>query len=163
VSEKVRTILILKLMATILLCQIVGFIGSLATTPAIPNWYETLKKPAFSPPNWIFGPVWITLYALMGISLFIIWQRGLKARGVKPALFFFSLQLLLNALWSWAFFGLRSPLVGLLDIVLLWVAILLTTRSFYRVSKTAGLLLLPYLLWVSFAAILNFSLCILNP
>ena len=159
----IRAIHILKLMASILLCQIVGFIGSLATNPAIPTWYETLKKPAFSPPNWIFGPVWITLYTLMGISLFIIWQRGLKAPGVKPALSFFSLQLLLNALWSWAFFGLRSPLIGLLDIVLLWVAILLTIRSFYVVSKTAVLLLLPYLLWVSFAAILNFSLWILNP
>ena len=159
----IRAILILKLMASILLCQIVGFIGSLATNPAIRTWYETLKKPAFSPPNWIFGPVWITLYTLMGISLFIIWQQGLKGRGVKPALFFFSLQLLLNALWSWAFFGLRSPLIGLLDIVLLWVAILLTIRSFYMVSKAAGLLLLPYMLWVSFAAILNFSLWILNP
>ena len=162
-SEKVRSIDILKLMASILLCQLVGFISSLATNPAIPTWYETLEKPPFSPPNRIFGPVWITLYALMGISLFIIWQRGLKAPGVKPALFFFTLQLLLNALWSWAFFGLRSPLIGLLDIVLLWVAILLTIRSFYMVSKTAGLLLFPYLLWVSFAAILNFSLWILNP
>ena len=162
-SEKVRSIDILKLMASILLCQLVGFISSLATNPAIPTWYETLEKPPFSPPNWIFGPVWITLYALMGISLFIIWQRGLKAPGVKPALFFFTLQLLLNALWSWAFFGLRSPLIGLLDIILLWVAILLTIRSFYMVSKTAGLLLFPYVLWVSFAAILNFSLWILNP
>ena len=88
--EKVRAIHIFKLLASILLCEIVGFIGSLATKPAISTWYETLRKPSFSPPNWIFGPVWITLYTLMGISFFIIWQRGLKAPGVKPALFFFS-------------------------------------------------------------------------
>jgi tryptophan-rich sensory protein len=154
---------ILKLVASIILCQLAGFIGSLATVPAIPTWYESLKRPSFNPPNWIFGPVWTGLYTLMGISLFIVWQKRADYPQVKPALGFFFIQLILNALWSVAFFGLRSPLLGLIDIVLLWIAILLTIKSFFKILKTAALLLLPYILWVSFAVLLNFSLWILNP
>jgi benzodiazapine receptor len=154
---------ILKLVASIILCQLAGLIGSLATVPSIPTWYESLKKPSFNPPNWIFGPVWTGLYTLMGISLFMVWQKRADHPQVKTALFFFFIQLILNALWSVAFFGLRSPLLGLIDIVLLWIAILLTIKSFFGISKTAALLLLPYILWVSFAVLLNFSLWILNP
>jgi len=152
---------ILKLVVSIILCQLAGFLGSLFTTPAIPTWYATLRKPFFTPPNWIFSPVWISLFLLMGISLFLVWRRQDHPK-VKTALIFFFVQLILNILWSAAFFGLRSPLLGLIDIVLLWIAILLTTQHFLKVSRMAGFLLLPYLLWVGFAALLNFSLWILN-
>lgn len=154
---------ILKLVASIIVCQLAGLIGSLATVPAIPTWYESLKKPFFNPPNWIFGPVWTGLYALMGVSLFLAWQRRKDNSQVNIALVFFFLQLMLNVLWSMAFFGLRSPLLGLMDIVLLWTAIFLTIRKFLNISRTAALLLVPYILWVSFAVLLNFSLWVLNP
>ena len=154
---------ILKLVASIILCQLAGLIGSLATVPAIPTWYESLKKPFFNPPNWIFGPVWTGLYALMGVSLFLAWQRRKDNSQVNIALVFFFLQLMLNVLWSIAFFGLRSPLLGLMDIVLLWTAILLTIRKFLNISRAAALLLVPYILWVSFAVLLNLSLWVLNP
>ena len=151
----------LKLVASVILCQLAGFLGSLFTTPAIPTWYATLKKPFFTPPNWIFSPVWISLFILMGISLFFVWRRTDHPH-FKFAFIFFFVQLILNILWSIVFFGLRSPLVGLLDILLLWIAILFTILNFLKVSKFAGILLLPYFSWVSFAALLNFSLWILN-
>jgi len=152
---------ILKLVASIIICQLAGLLGSLFTTPAIPTWYATLRKPFFTPPNWIFSPVWISLFILMGISLFFVWRRQGHPQ-IKIALIFFLVQLILNVLWSMAFFGLRSPLIGFIDIILLWIAILLTIQNFLRVSKFAGVLLFPYLLWVSFAALLNFSLWVLN-
>ena len=152
---------ILKLVASVILCQIAGFLGSLFTTSAISTWYKTLNKPFFTPPNWIFSPVWISLFILMGISLFFVWRRSDHPQ-FKPALIFFFVQLIFNILWSVAFFGLRAPLLGLMDIVLLWIAILFTILNFFKVSKFAGVLLIPYLLWVSFATLLNFSLWILN-
>jgi tryptophan-rich sensory protein len=152
---------ILKLVTSVILCQIAGFLGSLFTTPAIPTWYKTLNKPFFTPPNWIFSPVWISLFVLMGISLFFVWRRPDHPQ-FKPALLFFFVQLILNIFWSIAFFGLKSPLLGLMDIVLLWIAILFTILNFFKVSKFSGALLVPYLLWVSFAALLNFFLWILN-
>ena len=152
---------ILKLVASVILCQIAGFLGSLFTTPAIPTWYATLRKPFFTPPNWIFSPVWISLFILMGISLFFVWRRTDHPK-FKIAFIFFFVQLILNILWSLAFFGLRLPLLGFMDIILLWIAILLTIQNFLKVSKFAGVLLLPYLLWVSFATLLNFSLWIQN-
>src|SRR4030043_1587050 len=124
----------LKLAASIILCQIAGLLGSLFTTPAIPTWYATLRKPFFTPPNWIFSPVWISLFILMGISLFFVWQRTDHPK-FKIAFIFFFVQLILNVFWSAAFFGLRSPLLGLIDIVLLWIAILLTTQHFFKVSN----------------------------
>jgi translocator protein len=146
----------------IALCQSAGLLGSFFTIPAIPIWYATLNKPPFSPPNWLFGPVWISLYTLMGISLFIIWNKvGIKLE-VKRAMIFFFVQLGLNALWSVFFFGLRSPLAGLIEMVFLWSTIVLTIYYFFKLSQWAGILLLPYLVWVSFAFILNFSLWILN-
>ena len=151
----------LKLVVSIILCQIAGLLGALFTTPAIPTWYATLKKPFFNPPNWIFSPVWISLFILMGISLFFVWRRTDHPK-FKIAFFFFFVQLIFNVLWSIAFFGLKSPLLGLIDIILLWIAILLTIQNFLKISKFAGVLLIPYLLWVSFAALLNFSLWILN-
>jgi benzodiazapine receptor len=152
---------ILKLAISIVLCQLTGFLGSLFTAPAIPTWYKTLKKPFFSPPNWIFSPVWISLFILMGISLFMVWRRQGHPQ-VKTASIFFFVQLILNILWSVGFFGLRSPLLGFIEIILLWIAILLTIQNFLKVSKMAGLLLLPYLVWISFAVLLNFSLWVLN-
>ena len=152
---------ILKLVVSIILCQLAGLLGSLFTTPAIPTWYQTLNKPFFTPPNWIFSPVWTSLFILMGISLFFVWRRTDHPK-FKIAFIFFFVQLILNVLWPVAFFGLKSPLLGLIDIVLLWIAILLTIQNFLKVSKMAGFLLLPYLLWVGFAALLNFSLWILN-
>jgi len=146
---------------SIVLCQLAGVAGSLFTTPAIPTWYKTLKKPFFTPPDWIFGPVWISLFLLMGASLFMIWRRQDHPQ-FKITLTFFLIQLIFNILWSAAFFGLRSPLLGLIDIGLLWVAILLTVRYSLKISKVAGLLLLPYMFWVSFAVFLNFALWILN-
>jgi benzodiazapine receptor len=157
-----KTIDILKLVASIILCQLAGLIGSIFTTPAIPTWYESLKKPFFSPPNWIFGPVWVSLYLLMGISLFVIWQRRENNLQAKKGLILFFTQLILNAFWSVAFFGLKSPFLGLINIILLWLAIFFTIHYFFKISKIAALLLLPYLLWVSFALVLNFSLWILN-
>ena len=152
---------ILRLIASILLCQVAGFLGALFTTPAIPTWYKTLNKPFFTPPNWIFSLVWISLFLLMGISLFMVWRRQDHPK-FKTALIFFFVQLILNILWSVAFFGLKSPLLGLIDIILLWIAILLTILNFLKVSKIGGLLLVPYLIWVSFATLLNFFLWILN-
>ena len=150
-----------KLVISIVLCQLAGVAGSLLTSPAIPAWYKTLKKPFFTPPDWIFGPVWISLFMLMGVSLFMVWRRQEHPQ-FKITLTFFLIQLIFNILWSAAFFRLRSPLFGLIDIGLLWVAILLTIQYCLRISKVAGLLLLPYIFWVSFAVFLNFYLWILN-
>lgn len=151
-----------KLILSIIVCQLAGFIGSIFTRASVSTWYVTLNKPSFTPPSWVFGPAWITLYVLMGISAFLVWSKGFNNREVKVALIFFGIQLILNAFWSAAFFGLRSPFAGLVVIVILWLAILLTILRFLNVSTAAGLLLLPYILWVSFAAVLNFSLFLLN-
>lgn len=159
-SQRVQDII--KLVVSIIVCQLAGLIGSLFTTPAIPTWYAALQKPAFTPPNWLFAPAWLTLYLLMAIAAFLIWRQGLAQKEVKTALLIFALQLILNALWSVAFFGFRSPLAGLIVIALLWVAILFTLIKFFRLSVPAGVLLLPYILWVSFAAVLNISIWQLN-
>lgn len=150
-----------KLAFSLIICQLAGVLGSLFTIPAIPTWYQTLNKPSFTPPNWIFSPVWISLFVLMGISLFLIWRRPDHPK-FKLAIGVFLIQLILNIFWSIAFFGLKSPLLGLIDILLLWMAILLTILTFFKVSRWAGLLLIPYLLWVSFATLLNVFLWILN-
>ena len=150
------------LILAVLICQGMGLIGSLFTTPAIPSWYAGLIKPSFNPPNWIFAPAWILLYTLMGIAAFLIWNRRNGKKKIKTALVLFSVQLVLNSLWSIIFFGLHLPQYAFLEILVLWVFILLTLLSFYKISKPAGLLLLPYILWVSFAAILNLSIMILN-
>jgi tryptophan-rich sensory protein len=139
-----------------------GAIGGLATAKAIPTWYRTLEKPAFNPPDWLFGPAWTTLYVLMGIAAFLVWSRGLGAPGVRLALAVFLVQLVLNAVWSVLFFGLRSPLAGFVEIIVLWLAILASVVLFFRVSSAAGILLLPYIAWVTFAAVLNAAILTLN-
>ena len=152
----------LRLIISILLCQLAGFVGSIFTRASVSTWYVTLNKPSFTPASWVFSPVWISLYFLMGISAFLVWNQGLEKREVKAALIFFGIQLILNIFWSAAFFGLRSPFAGLIVIVALWIFILMTILYFFRVSSTAGVLLLPYIGWVSFAAILNASLFFMN-
>ena len=151
-----------KIILSIAVCQAAGMIGSYFTRPAIPNWYATLAKPSFTPPDWVFAPAWIMLYILMGISFYLVWRRGWTDYQVKKALIIFLIQLGLNAFWSVAFFGLRSPLAGMIVIVALWVAILQTMIGFSRLSRGAVLLLVPYICWVSFAAWLNFSILRLN-
>ncbi len=139
-----------------------GLLGSLATRPAITGWFTGLSKPSFAPPNWLFGPAWTLLYILMGIAAYLVWRPGLAAPGVKPALIVFLVQLVLNVAWSFLFFGMRSPLAGLVEIVVLWCAIVVSIVLFFRVSTTAGVLMLPYIGWVSFASVLNASLWSLN-
>jgi tryptophan-rich sensory protein len=154
---------IVKLIVAILICQLAGFIGSIFTTPSIPTWYAGLQKPTFSPPNWLFFPVWTILFILMGISLYLVWNKLAKNKEAKKSLVVFGVQLTLNILWSILFFGLKSPLYAFVEIIALWLAIAFTVFKFYRISKNAGLLLIPYILWVTFAAFLNFNIWILNP
>ncbi len=158
-----------KLIITIVVSQLAGVIGSVFTTSAIPTWYAGLVKPALNPPAWVFGPAWTTLYALMGIALFLVWRqhsnilenvRMLRIWRVSIAAFF--VQLFLNAIWSIIFFGLQNPGWALIDIVVLWLAIVWTMFIFYKISKPAAYLLVPYILWVSFASYLNYSIWMLN-
>lgn len=153
---------IIKLIVSLIICQLAGFVGSLFTTPSIPVWYASLAKPSFTPPNWVFSPVWISLFVLMGISLFLLWEKTLHYPGVKTAMCWFAVQLVLNMLWSILFFGLKSPFLALIEIIVLWIAIFITILKSLRVSKLAGVLLIPYLVWVSFAAGLNYSIWTLN-
>jgi len=152
-----------KLVASLTLPLLVGFFGSLFTTAeSLNNWYANLNKPSFNPPDWIFGPVWATLYIMMGIAAFLVWRKGLDNKLVRLALLLFVIQLALNALWTPLFFGLRSPLLGLIDIVLLLPAIVMTIVCFFKIFLWPALLLIPYLAWASFAAVLNASIYTLN-
>lgn len=145
----------------IILCEAVGIASSIFTISSIPNWYVHLAKPNFTPPSWAFGPAWTILYALMGLALyFLLIDRGKFKSKVPTTLF--GVQLALNFLWTAIFFGAKSISYGLLSIALLWLAILATTMSFYRVSKRAALLMLPYLAWVTFAMLLNLYVWKLN-
>jgi tryptophan-rich sensory protein len=154
---------IAKITGSILLCLAAGIIGGLITAPAIPAWYNGLNKPFFNPPPWIFGPVWTLLYILMGIALFLIWDKKGSGTIKQKSLVCFFIQLFLNAIWSPIFFGLHAPLAAFIVIVFLWIAILMTMTGFRKISKTAFWLLVPYLLWVSFASVLNFAIWQLNP
>jgi tryptophan-rich sensory protein len=153
---------IISLIVAIITCQAAGIVGSIFTASKIPTWYKGLIKPALNPPSWVFGPVWTTLYLLMGIALYIIWKKGLNTEGVKFALTIFAVQLILNALWSIVFFNMENLGLALINIVLMWLSILWTIVLFYRLSPTAGLLLIPYILWVSFASYLNYAIWTLN-
>jgi len=153
---------ITRILITVAICLFVGFLSSFATQSSISDWYVSLNKPSFNPPNWIFAPVWTTLYVLMGIAAGIIWNKGSYHKWVKTALYHFMFQLIFNAAWSIVFFGMRSPGYALLVIIILLILIVLTIRWFRIINKTAALLLIPYLLWVSFATILNYSIWVLN-
>lgn len=166
IMKKLKNINIGKLLAAILLSQMAGIIGSAFTISAIPTWYADLIKPSFSPPNWIFGPVWTTLYTLMGISLYLVWNTKLKEKSKlawkKESLNIFYAQLILNTLWSIIFFGIKNPELAFVGILLMWALIAATIFKFYRISKASAYLLVPYLLWVSFATLLNFAIAYLN-
>ena len=149
---------ILKLIICILICQGAGIIGSLFTTPQISTWYSALEKPVFSPPNWLFAPVWTLLFLFMGVSLYLISE----IKNNREAVLIFALQLILNVLWSVLFFGLQSPFYAFIEIIILWVVILFTIIYFHKLSKQAAYLLYPYILWVSFALILNYSIWVIN-
>ncbi|MBI2542979.1 MAG: tryptophan-rich sensory protein [Candidatus Aenigmarchaeota archaeon] len=149
-----------KLAISILICLGVGFLGSVFTTPSIDTWYAALNKPSFSPPNWMFAPVWTILFIMMGVSLYLVWD--IRKKNTKKALYLFGVQLSLNLLWSLLFFGLRNPLLASAEIIILWVVILLTIMEFRKFSKTAAYLLIPYIIWVSFAAVLNFTIVFIN-
>ena len=152
----------LGILIFVLVCELAGFIGSVFTTPSIPGWYAGLAKPPFNPPNWVFAPVWTILYAMMGLSAYLVYEKGAKRKEVRKALAVFAVQLVLNALWSIVFFGAHMIFGAAVVIVLLWVLILESIVLFSRISKTAAYLLIPYILWVSFATILNISLYVLN-
>lgn len=164
IKNKLKKIDWKKLLVAILICQFAGILGSFFTSSAIPNWYQTIQKPDFTPPGWLFGPVWVTLYTLMGVAVYLICQKKalFKKKLKKNALMFFGIQLVLNALWSIVFFGLNSISGAFIIIILLWLFILLSIIWFFKLSKSAGILLLPYILWVSFATVLNLAILLLN-
>lgn len=146
----------------IVLAEGAGIIGSIFTAPSIQGWYATLMRPELAPPNWLFAPVWTTLFFLMGIAAFLVWRKGWHRTEVKLALGIFGVQLVLNTLWSILFFGLRSPGAAFIEIIFLWLAIVATIVAFARVARPAAWLLAPYIAWVSFAAYLNYMIWTLN-
>lgn len=151
------------LVGFILVCESAGAIGSIFTMPSVGTWYAALAKPFFTPPGWLFAPVWFILYAWMGIAAYLVWQkRKEKPAEVIAALLFFALQLIVNVKWSLLFFGLHSPLYGLVAIFALLALILVTALKFYRIDKRAGYLFIPYIAWVIFAALLNASIWMMN-
>lgn len=151
-----------KLIISVVCCELVGLLGTPFTISAIPVWYASLNKPFFAPPNWLFGPAWTLLYFLMGVAFFLIWRQGWSKKKIRTAGMFFAAQLGLNFLWTPIFFGLRAPALGLVVIVTLWVLIALTMKKFYSVSRLATYLLAPYLIWVTFASLLNAAIVLLN-
>ena len=162
IMNKISYRSVLLLIGCILLPVLVGVVGSFITTASISTWYTTLTKPWFTPPNWVFAPVWTTLYCMMGVSLWLIIKDGFDDDEVKDGAICFAAQLALNFLWSIAFFGLRSPLMGMIVIVLLLVLIVLTIQRFRHISKPAAYLLIPYFCWTCCATILNTSILLLN-
>lgn len=158
-----KDIKILILVVSILACEMAGFVGSIFVTPVLTGWYSMINKPSFTPPGWVFGVVWITLFFLMGVSLFLVWTSDGKDKDLKKkAIWFFIWQIVLNIWWSVIFFGMQLPMYALIELAVLWIAILLNIIYFSRISVLSGILLVPYFLWVSFAAVLNFLIWKLN-
>ncbi|MDD3150530.1 MAG: tryptophan-rich sensory protein, partial [Candidatus Gastranaerophilales bacterium] len=156
-----------KLIIAIVVSELAGIIGSVFTRPSIAGWYAGLVKPALNPPAWVFGPVWTTLFALMGIAAFLVWSSYAKAsedkkKGIKIALTLFGIQLTLNTLWSIIFFGLHNPGLAFIEIIFLWLAIIATIIAFAKISRPAAWFLVPYIIWVSFAGYLNYSIWQVN-
>ena len=151
---------ILKFGLAIVICELAGVLGSIFTVGSVDGWYLTLAKPSFNPPSWVFGPVWTTLYALMGVSLFLVWDSKSKSR--RHAVEIFGAQLVLNVCWSVIFFGLHQAAWAFVEILFLWCAIVATIWAFYKIRPAASYLLVPYLAWVSFAAVLSYSIWQLN-
>lgn len=142
----------------LLICFAAAGFGSIATTPNIPTWYATLTKPSWNPPNWLFGPVWTALYICMAVAAWLVWRQG----GPRTPLTLFAIQLALNAAWSWIFFWFHLPVIAFLEILVLLAAIAATTIAFWPRSRAAGILMLPYLGWVAFASVLNFTIWRMN-
>lgn len=153
---------IVPLLLWIVGCELIGIAGSIATVPQIPTWFASLSKPVFSPPNWVFGPVWTILYAMMGFAAYRIWNLGIKNARVRMSLGLFFVQLLLNSAWSFIFFAQQNIFGAFIEIIILWVSIMATMWQFEKLDKVAGYTMIPYFLWVSFAMILNYSLYVLN-
>ncbi|MHA7864276.1 TspO/MBR family protein [Flagellimonas marinaquae] len=153
---------VLYITISVLVCLAIGFLSSIATQSSVNDWYLTLDKPSFTPPNYLFAPVWTALYIMMGVAAGIVWSKGYHHIWVKTALYHFIFQLLLNALWSIVFFGLKNPLGGMIVILALLTMIILTIKWFRVISKPAAYLLIPYVLWVAFASALNYKIWELN-
>lgn len=151
----------LGLVGWTILCFTAAGVGSSFTMPQIETWYAELNKPSFNPPNWIFGPVWTTLYLMMAVAVWLVWKNEGWVNA-PHSLGMWCFQLLLNTTWSVIFFGLENPTLAAVEIVVLWISILIVIVIFWRHSRFAALLMVPYLLWVSFAAVLNFSIVALN-
>jgi benzodiazapine receptor len=161
---------ILRLAISIAVPLMAGVIGSIFTSQSVSTWFQTIEKPSFSPPYWLFGPVWTTLYVMMGVSLFLVWRATGSTtfpeyrRTRKVAAFIaFGIQLILNVLWSFLFFGLRSPQLAFVEIIILLISIVATIVIFCRISKLAAILMVPYAGWVTFASFLNLQIWLLNP
>lgn len=152
----------IALVVAIALPLLVGALGSVFTFDAVRTWYPTLVRPAFAPPSWVFGPVWTTLYVMMGLASWLVWRAGFARPEGRRALTFYAVQLGFNLAWSWLFFGIRQPLLALVDIVVLLVLIGVTVHRFAALSRGAALLLVPYLTWVGFATVLNGAFWWLN-
>ncbi len=153
----------IKILVCVASCLAIGFLSGQVTKNAIITWYPTINKPSFNPPNWIFAPVWSMLFTFMGIAAGLVWAKiDTNKEVVKKALLFFVIQLALNALWSYLFFGLQNPLLALIEIVLLLLMIFETYNKFTKIDKIAGYLFIPYLAWVGFALILNANIWFLN-
>lgn len=148
-----------RFVTSVVVCEVAGIVGSVFTVSAIPGWYAALQKPWFTPPNWLFAPVWLALYFLMGTTLYLLWGKRPQARAALAA---FGVQLVLNAGWSAVFFGAHELFYGFVTIAALWLAILSTAALSYRVSKIAAALLIPYILWVTIASALNYFVWALN-
>lgn len=161
-DERSTSALLARALGAILVCEAVGLMAGWATQTSVNSWYPTLTKPVFTPPNWLFAPVWILLYALMGLAAFLVWRHGLRHAQVQRALTAFGVQLMFNAGWSFAFFGARSPALGLVVILFLWGTLAWTMDRFFRLRRAAGWLLVPYLLWVTYALALNVAILALN-
>lgn len=152
-----------KIATALIVCLMVGYSASVVTRPSVETWYPTLVKPIFNPPNWIFMPMWTLLYILMAVAAGLVWDKIKEQNAeVKKALGFFLIQLTLNAIWSYLFFGLKNPMLALIEIVLLWLMIYETYLKFIKINKIAAYLLIPYMAWVAFAAVLNASIWWLN-
>ncbi|MBS1717361.1 MAG: tryptophan-rich sensory protein [Armatimonadetes bacterium] len=149
----------LALVVSITIAIAAGALGGIATSKVIPTWYAGLKKPAWNPPSWVFGPVWTVLYIMMAVAAWLVWERS-GLTGLAPVFYF--VQLGLNVLWSFIFFGMRKPGPAFAELVVFWLAILATMVAFWQIDPIAGLLLAPYLLWVGFAGVLNFTIWRLN-
>ena len=153
---------VLRFIASIIICLLAGIIGSIFTISQVNTWYLTLNKPFFNPPSWVFSPVWTTLFILMGVSLYIVWNEGIERRNIRHALYIFGVQLVLNVSWSAVFFGMENLLGGLIVIILLWITIFITIIRFKEISKAAAYLLIPYIVWVTFAGLLNLVIWMIN-